>query len=49
MVEPSPGENGLARFGLGGDGEVKAMLASLWIDAITLDGLDDLEGLAAIE
>jgi hypothetical protein len=48
MVEPSPGENGLARFGIGRDGEVQA-IASLGTDAIALERLDNFEGLAAIE
>jgi len=50
VVEPRPCEDGVAIFGILGDGEVEALWAVLaGIDAATFDRLDDFEGLAAIE
>ena len=48
VVEPGPGEDGIAGFGVGGDGEVEGLVAARLVDAAALDRLDDLEGLSAV-
>lgn len=48
VVEPRPGEDGIAGLCFGGDGKVEAVVAAGGIDTPALDRLDHLERLAAV-